>query len=82
MTKMDMQTARAIDAMVAALEAVAGSADDVEARDKARDILDTAFNDWARKTQSPYDEARECEGHPAGEFDPMGQTVYCDGSCR
>lgn len=24
----------------------------------------------------------ECEGHPAGEFDPMGETVYCDGSCR
>lgn len=25
---------------------------------------------------------RECEGHPAGPFDPMGETVYCDGSCR
>ena len=24
----------------------------------------------------------ECPGHPAGEFDPMGQTVYCDGSCQ
>lgn len=24
----------------------------------------------------------ECEGHPAGPFDPMGETVYCDGSCR
>lgn len=23
----------------------------------------------------------ECHGHPAGEFDPMGETVYCDGSC-
>lgn len=23
-----------------------------------------------------------CKGHPASEFDPMGQTVYCDGSCR
>lgn len=23
-----------------------------------------------------------CEGHPAGEFDPIGITVYCDGSCR
>lgn len=22
-----------------------------------------------------------CQGHPAGEFDPMGATVYCDGSC-
>lgn len=25
---------------------------------------------------------RECQGHPAGPFDPMGQTVYCDGTCR
>jgi hypothetical protein len=24
---------------------------------------------------------RECEGHPAGPSDPMGETVYCDGSC-
>ena len=24
-----------------------------------------------------------CQGHPAGPHDhPMGQTVYCDGSCR
>jgi hypothetical protein len=22
-----------------------------------------------------------CPGHPAGPFDPMGQTVYCDGTC-
>lgn len=24
----------------------------------------------------------ECEGHPAGPLDPMGETVYCDGRCR
>lgn len=24
----------------------------------------------------------ECPGHPAGPFDPMGQTVYCDGTCQ
>ena len=24
----------------------------------------------------------ECLGHPAGPGDPMGETVYCDGSCR
>lgn len=24
----------------------------------------------------------ECEGHPAGPYDPMGETVYCDGSCK
>jgi hypothetical protein len=23
-----------------------------------------------------------CEGHPAGLHDPMGQTVYCDGTCK
>lgn len=28
------------------------------------------------------DEQRECRGHPAGPYDPPGQTVYCDGSCR
>lgn len=22
-----------------------------------------------------------CAGHPAGAYDPMGQTVYCDGRC-
>lgn len=31
--------------------------------------------EWAR-------EAAECQGHPAGPFDPMGQEVFCDGSCR
>jgi hypothetical protein len=24
----------------------------------------------------------ECEGHSPGPCDPMGETVYCDGSCR
>lgn len=23
-----------------------------------------------------------CDGHPAGPSDPMGETVYCDGSCN
>jgi hypothetical protein len=27
-------------------------------------------------------EPAECEGHPAGPFDEMGVTVYCDGSCQ
>lgn len=22
-----------------------------------------------------------CPGHPSGPYDPMGETVYCDGSC-
>lgn len=25
--------------------------------------------------------ARDCRGHAPGPFDPMGETVYCDGSC-
>ena len=24
----------------------------------------------------------DCEGHSAGPYDAMGETVYCDGSCR
>lgn len=27
-------------------------------------------------------EETACFGHPAGPGDPMGETVYCDGSCR
>lgn len=27
-------------------------------------------------------ETLECNGHPAGPSDAMGETVYCDGSCR
>jgi hypothetical protein len=28
------------------------------------------------------DDDAQCPGHPAGPFDPMGQTVYCDGTCQ
>lgn len=24
----------------------------------------------------------ECLGHPIGPFDRLGETIYCDGSCR
>jgi hypothetical protein len=27
------------------------------------------------------DDTTECEGHPAGPFDPMGETFFCDGGC-
>ena len=27
-------------------------------------------------------DAAECKGHPAGSHGVMGETVYCDGSCR
>lgn len=29
-----------------------------------------------------FDDEHECLGHPAGPLDPMGVTVYCDGTCR
>lgn len=29
----------------------------------------------------PAHAPRECDGHPAGPNDPIGVTVYCDGSC-
>jgi hypothetical protein len=31
---------------------------------------------------SMFESEDDCEGHPAGPFDPLGETVYCDGSCR
>jgi hypothetical protein len=27
-------------------------------------------------------ECNQCEGHPAGPRDSMGETTYCDGSCK
>lgn len=38
-------------------------------------FADESIDDWD-------DDEDECEGHPAGPYDPMGQTVYCDGTCR
>jgi hypothetical protein len=37
---------------------------------------------YAEDEASARIEALTCEGHPAGPYDPMGETVYCDGSCR
>lgn len=31
--------------------------------------------------EDSMDREPECEGHPAGEFGPMGQMVVCDGTC-
>lgn len=31
--------------------------------------------------RTPRPKKKECKGHPAGPNDPMGQTVYCDGTC-
>ena len=54
-------------------------------------ITDIGGYEWIPFGDDPYDpdddvedgdEDDECEGHPTGPFDPMGVTVYCDGSCR
>lgn len=42
----------------------------------------------ARNDEAEFDRQADmtgndgCQGHPAGEFDPMGETVFCDGSCQ
>lgn len=41
-----------LEMIVAALQARCGDATTFEARNDARDILDEAFNTWARETQS------------------------------
>jgi hypothetical protein len=38
--------------------------------------------DWMTEEERELHDGFGCEGHPAGPYDPMGQTVYCDGSCR
>jgi len=30
----------------------------------------------------PFVREHDCQGHPAGPFDPMGATMFCDGSCE
>lgn len=36
----------------------------------------------AREPAAASETEPECKGHPAGSNGPMGQTTYCDGSCR
>jgi hypothetical protein len=38
-------------------------------------------DDSAESDEGDEDDA-SCQGHPAGPFDPMGVTVYCDGTCQ
>lgn len=44
-------------------------------------VVETSFDEIAGTLDALAEEC-ECQGHPAGPFDPMGQTVYCDGTCR
>jgi hypothetical protein len=69
-------TARMVDALVAAgwTEQQARNAN-----------VDELAREPAANHDAPVGEdlvLRECEGHPAGPFDPMGETVYRDGTCR
>lgn len=44
----------------------------------------TVTHEWTKPApieESGDDEDEKCPGHPAGPFDPMGETAYCDGSC-
>jgi hypothetical protein len=53
----------------------------IDALTIARKEYDLAVEASTSKYYDAVDPER-CEGHPASEFDPMGETVYCDGSCR
>lgn len=63
---------------------------DDEENTAVREPEEPMFEDCASVTSCSYlaaaqpdeDEPIGCPGHPAGPNDPMGQTVYCDGSCR
>jgi hypothetical protein len=38
---------------------------------------------WGVEVELAEDDDEDgCEGHPAGPYDEMGTTVYCDGTCR
>lgn len=44
--------------------------------------VDSLGRDFIYYTSETLDAGSDdCEGHPAGAGDPMGQTVHCDGSC-
>jgi hypothetical protein len=49
-------------------------------------INQQGYNPPDDSEESDHDEGEEgdagCQGHPAGPFDPMGVTVYCDGTCQ
>ena len=52
-----------------------------------RDMFDRVIQEEndARRAEAArklYGPDNECPGHPAGPSDPMGETVYCDGSCQ
>lgn len=46
----------------------------------AREVCDCLAE--ATAEAKAEEERLECGGHPAGAFDRMGETVYCDGTCR
>jgi len=66
-----------------AVIAVESYATSEEEREMCRLFLSNLRNKATRSAELRLAlEEPECNGHPAGPFDPMGQTVYCDGTCR
>jgi len=65
--------------------AVREQAEDERSNDEAYEILaaEAAGEIALTEDEGEAVEAavRECQGHPAGPFDPRGETMYCDGSC-
>lgn len=55
--------------------------------DDLLELFDRADVVWQKsKALTPQRELDEdefeCQGHPAGPYDPAGLDVYCDGTCR
>jgi hypothetical protein len=64
------------------LPVIAGTTmDPITGEDVPRHAMRTVYG-FTRDQVQKLGAKRECQGHPAGPFDPMGQTVYCDGACR
>jgi hypothetical protein len=51
-----------------------------EEADWPTERLAEAFAGVVRADMAEFDPP-SCEGHPAGPYDPMGVTVFCDGTC-
>lgn len=45
-------------------------------------VYDHASSGLCEVCEENEAEHAECQGHPPGSFEPMGETVYCNGSCR
>lgn len=53
----------------------------VEAVDVNYEDAELTCDHCGQLIEAAYEQP-QCNGHPAGPGDPMGETVFCDGSCR